>query len=286
MHQGALAQTSCLPQVPERFVRHGVALDTDPNAAGTGVTFCFTERTGGVSPAPFSTLNLGFKGGDDPKNVRENRERVFRALEAEDLLDTLAVPNQVHGDEVVVIDRDAVHVREALDAGADAVVCTLPGQAVMLLYADCTPVVLVAPGGFAVIHSGWRGTLAGIAGKTARLLSEACGCACSAIAAYIGPHISGASYEVSAELLETFEGRFGACARWGERRLDLSACVASSLRDVGVEPERIVDCGLCTAQLTDRFFSHRAEHGSTGRHAAVAFMHAAMRGSAPTDGGR
>ena len=262
------------PTVPERIVINGVALDTDRNAAGSGVTFCFTERTGGVSTQQFASLNLGTKGGDNPALVRENRRRVLAALDAEDLLEGLVLPNQVHGDVVAVICEAGAPMPACIEEGADAVVCTVPDQAVMLLYADCVPVVLVAPGGFAVVHSGWRGTLAGIAGKAAGMLAQACGCSASAVAAYIGPHISGAAYEVSTELLGRFVERFGAVARHpgAERHLALAPCVAASLLEAGVPEGSIVDAGLCTASNVDRFFSHRAEEGKTGRHAAVAFM--------------
>lgn len=255
----------------KRFVDDGVALLGCCDAAPGGVTFCFTERTGGVSQPPFESLNLGTKGGDDPTCVAENRRRVFAALDAPDLVDGLIVPNQVHGDEVAVITHKGERPA-CLDEGADAVVCTVPGQAVMLLFADCTPVVLVAPGGFAVAHSGWRGTLAGIAGKTARVLAQACACKLGDVQAFIGPHISGESYEVSQELLDRFVERFGEVAQWGPRHLDMSACVRASLEEAGVAADRVTDTCLCTAKLTGRFFSHRAEAGKTGRHAAVAFM--------------
>ena len=156
----------------KRFVDDGVALLGTCSAVPGGVTFCFTERTGGMSHPPFASLNLGTKGGDDPACVAENRRRVMEALGAPELADTLVVPNQVHGDEVALI-TSAGERPACLEAGADAVVCTVPNQAVMLLFADCTPVVLVAPGGFAVAHSGWRGTLAGIAGLQLRHLGRA-----------------------------------------------------------------------------------------------------------------
>lgn len=259
------------PSTLERIVIDGVALDTDPSSA-SGVTFCFTERTGGVSTGCFSSLNLGTKGGDDPKSVYENRRRVMAALGASDLLETLVVPNQVHGDTVALIDGSSDELPCSIAEGADAVVCTAANRAVMLLFADCAPVVLVSQAGFAVVHSGWRGTLAGIAGKAAGVLARASGCSPDLINAYIGPHIGGAAYEVSADLLQTFVERFGAAARAGERRLDLSACIAQALLRAGVAPERIVDGGLCTAALGDRFYSHRVSGGACGRHAAVAFM--------------
>jgi hypothetical protein len=260
-----------MPRRPERLVVDGVALDTDRDAAGSGVTFCFTERTGGVSSQPFASLNLGTKGGDDPACVAENRRRVMAALGAPDLLEGLVVPNQVHGDEVCVIDGPQVPAA-ALERGCDAVVCTVPERAVMLLFADCVPVVLVAPGAFAVAHSGWRGTLAGIAGTTARALAQAAGCTAAQVCAYVGPHIGAQAYEVSSELAATFAAAFGPGALASKRHLDLGACVRSSLEGAGVPPDQVVDADLCTASLTDRFFSHRAEMGRTGRHAAVAFM--------------
>lgn len=273
-----MAVERILPRRPERIVVDGVALDTDRLAAGSGVTFCFTERTGGVSTGMFSSLNLGAKGGDDPALVRENRRRVMAALGAPELLEGLAMPNQVHGDEVVVLDGSPGEAAR-LAAGADAVVCASPGRAAMLLFADCAPVVLVGPRCFAVAHSGWKGTLAGIAGKAARALAEASGARPQELAAYIGPHISGAAYEVSDELLGRFEERFGPRARARgrdggplARHLDLSACIRSSLEEASLAPEAVVDAGLCTATLTDRFYSHRAERGMTGRHAAVAFI--------------
>ena len=263
------------PQMPERSVLNGVALVSDRSTVAAGVTFCFTERTGGVSTAPFASLNLGLAGGDDPVAVAENRRRAMAALGAEDLLEGLVVPRQVHGDEVVVVGPEGPTCARALDEGCDAVVCTVPDVAVMLLFADCAPVVLTAPGGFAVAHSGWRGTLAGIAARTARSLAGACGCAVGEVNAYIGPHIGPASYEVSEELLERFVARYGEAARAPRRRLDLAACIRAALDEAGADPARVVDCGLDTAALTDRFFSHRAEHGRTGRHAAIAFMRGA-----------
>lgn len=255
----------------KRFTQDGVTLIGSGTAASGGVTFCFTERTGGVSQPPFSSLNLGLKGGDDPACVLENRRRVLCAMGASDLVETLALPNQTHGSEVAVISK-AGELPQSLTQDADAVVCTVPDQAVMLLVADCTPVVLTCPGGFALVHSGWRGTLAGISGKAARVLATSAGADPSQVQAFIGPHISGASYEVSQELLDRFVEVFGQAAVYGPRHLDLGACVRASLEEAGVPADSILDTRLCTAQLTDRFFSHRAEMGKTGRHAAVAFM--------------
>ena len=191
----------------ERYQAGEVTLLSDARVAG-GVSFAFTERAGGVSAAPYASLNLGDACGDDACAVAENRRRALAALGAEHLAGRLVNPRQVHGDAVVrVASGDDAAVRAACEearAGADAVVCTAPGVPVLLCFADCVPVVLVAPGAFAVVHSGWRGTIARIAEKAARTLCAEAGCAPADLLAYVGPHIGAADYEVSEELAASF----------------------------------------------------------------------------------
>lgn len=259
----------------ERHRVEGVTLLTD-TCVGGGVTFAFTERTGGVSRPPFASLNLGSACGDDAACVAENRRRVLAALGAEPLLGSLVNPKQVHGDHVVVVrssgagDVAAAQAEAAL--GADAVVCTAPDVPVLLCFADCVPVVLVAPGGFAVIHSGWRGTVARIAAKAARVLCEEASCAPDELVAYVGPHVLARDYEVSEELAERFSAEFGAGALFSPRHLDLSACLARTFEEAGIASERVAWCEDSTASSTERFFSYRAEKGSCGGHGAVALM--------------
>lgn len=239
------------------------------------VTIAFTERTGGVSQPPFASLNLGTHVGDDAQAVAENRRRVLAALDAEDVACRLLVPNQVHGDHVAVVTSsepaqlDAV--RDEIARGADAIVCTVTDVPVMLCYADCVPVVLASPEGFAVIHSGWKGTYARISAKAARILMQTTGADASSIRAYIGPHIRGDEYEVSSDLVQRFAERFPGIDAAGSL-LDLASCIRQALAKVGVPEEAIDDAGLSTIRMNDRFFSYRAEHGTCGRHAAVAIM--------------
>ena len=257
----------------ERRIRGGVAL---VGSFGGEVDFAFTERSGGVSKEPYASLNLGLHVGDNPACVAENRRRVLLALDAAGLEPRLLTANQVHEDAVVVVsaagEEALARAREELAAGADAVVCTVPDVPVMLLYADCTPVVLTAPGAFAVVHSGWRGTYARIAAKAACVLAREAGCDPSAVSAFIGPHILGDEYEVSAELLQKFALQFDNIELTGSRCLDMSAVIRISLEEVGVLPCAIHDAHLSTMRLNDRFFSYRAEGGTCGRHGAVALM--------------
>lgn len=257
----------------DRISHDGVTL---VEGARGPIRFGFTERTGGVSQAPYASLNLGTHVGDDPAAVAENRRRVLAALGADGLEGCLLVPNQVHGDEVAVVtsadEEELARVRALIAEGADAIVCTAPRVPVMLCYADCVPVVLVCDGGFVVVHSGWKGTYAGIAGKAARLLAEAAGVEAAQIDAYIGPHILGDEYEVSEELMGRFAERFQGIDATSGRLLDLSCAIREALAAAGVSPDRVHDLELSTMRDNDRFFSYRAEHGTCGRHAAVAVM--------------
>ena len=207
------------------------------------VALAFTERTGGVSAAPYESLNLGASCGDDEASVRENRLRALAAIGAAGLEDRLVCPKQVHGDHVVLVRSAAAGELEAaraeVAAGADAVVCTAANVPVLLCFADCVPVVITCPGGFAVAHSGWRGTIARISEKAARALVAETGCDPSELRAYVGPHIKAADYEVSEELLGRFVDAFGDGVALDGRHLDLEFAVVSALEAAGVEPGRI-----------------------------------------------
>lgn len=258
-----------------RFTSRGVTLLGDESRPG-GVTFAFTERTGGVSRGEYASLNLGDACGDDPTCVAENRRRALAALGAEECVEALVNPKQVHGDHVVVVrsgegEELAAAQREAR-AGADAIVCTAPGVPVLLCYADCVPVVLVASHAFAVVHSGWRGTIVRIAAKALGVLTSEAGCEPSSVRTYLGPHIGASDYEVSSELVARFRGEFGDIIEPSYRHLDLGAAIVRTLCDAGVPREGIVDAGVSTASTTDRFFSYRAEGGRCGRHGALAFL--------------
>lgn len=261
--------------VLDRYQAGKVALLADGSVPG-GVTFAFTERTGGVSEGCHASLNLGDACGDDASCVAENRRLALAAIGAEAWEGALVAPHQVHGDHVVRVTSGRPEAllarrREARE-GADAVVCTVPRVPVLLCFADCVPVVVCAPGGFAVAHSGWRGTIARIAGKAARALMEETGCSADELAAYVGPHIGVADYEVSHELMERFVGEFGPCVDAGERHLDLGRAVVEALEGAGVPREAIASCDDSTASNVGRFFSYRAEGGHCGRHAALAVL--------------
>lgn len=257
-----------------RGTSHGVTLLGDPHRPG-GVTLAFTERTGGISNGCYASLNLGGACGDDPDAVRENRRRALAALGAAAYEDTYIEPKQVHGDVVVTVGGSGLasdEARRVAREGADAVVCVTKKVPVLMCFADCVPIILATEGGFAVVHSGWRGTIARIAGKALNVLVREAASHPEQVCAYVGPHIGVSDYEVSPELATRFAQEFGADVIVGERNLDLGKAVVAALVSEGLPAGNIALVEASTASNTDRFFSYRAQGGACGRHGALAWM--------------
>lgn len=255
----------------------GVSFWTDAQLSEFGVTIGFSERCGGASASPWASLNVASHVGDDPRRVDENRSRLLSAAGLGGFRQQLTMAEQVHGDRVTLV-GDSTAGSGAFATGGrppvpatDALVTAEVGVPLMLCFADCVPLVLVAPGCVVgVAHAGWRGALASIPGKTARELARAASCRVCELRVYIGPHVRACHYSVSDDILSHFCNAFGTVARADSGGLDLDAVVTASLVDAGVAPCSIARLGMCTAEATDRFYSHRAEDGRTGRHSAFA----------------
>ena len=263
-----------MKQALGKYESHGVTL-IGAQCPG-GVTLAFTERTGGVSEGAYASLNLGADCGDDAACVRENRARALAAIGAAGFEDALVNPLQVLGSRIVFV-RPGEGVSSAqaeAREGADAVVCTCPKVPVLLCSADCVLVILVAPGGFAVAHSGWRGTYERVAAKAARALASELGIEASQIRAYLGPHIREADYEVSPDLAESFVEAFGPGVSQDGRHLSLGSAIRAALASEGVTECVDVCPDASTPRAASRFFSFRASGGACGRIGALAVMRA------------
>ncbi len=265
----------------------GVTFLTDPElAAEHGIVVAFSERTGGRSLEPYASLDLAVHVGDAAAIVDENRSTLLAALGLERLRARLTTAEQVHGSAVREVSGASVGMGAFARPGspppipaADAILTGERDVPLLLCYADCVPVVLVARGPaptVGVVHAGWRGAFARLPGKAASRVAAAAGCAPSDLLAYIGPHIGGCCYEVDDTLMSQFVNTFGSIVS-ARGRLDLGAVVSTSLSEVGVPISSQLDSGSCTAELTDRFFSYRAEGRITGRHGALACILTAVR---------
>lgn len=248
--------------------------------ARTGVRIAFTGRAGGVSEGPYSALNLGGHVGDDARAVADNRSLLLEAMDVADA--SLIMANQVHGNHVVeVIASDASSIEAARAqalVGADALLVDVPRVVALLCFADCVPVIVVSPTGrFAVVHAGWRGAVAGIAGKAARQLAardeSLLGVkAAASYNAYIGPHIHAECFETGADVRTQFVERFGKTVAPDGNHVNLARAVALDLESTGLQIQRVVEAGVCTACQSDEYFSYRSAGGTCGRHGAFAVL--------------
>ena len=242
--------------------------------APKGVHAVCSGRTGGVSVAPYDSLNLGDHVGDDPAHVATNRAIFEAALGVKPVF-----LSQVHGTEVLVLDASTAHA-----SVADACLTAQPGLACTIMVADCLPVLFTTRQGHwvAAAHAGWRG-LAGSAGvgileqtcKRCRALSlmnkaqEA-----TEIIAWLGPCIGPQAFEVGGEVRAAFVAVEAAAAQLfqpcgaGKWLADLAGLARLRLAALGITEVYGNDgsADWCSVTQASRFFSHRRD-GVSGRFA-------------------
>lgn len=226
----------------------------------SGCRFVVTDRHGGVSTAPFDTLNLGGHVGDDADAVRRNRGLVAEALGVE--ADHLIFADQVHGDQVVHVDGPWT----GRPPSCDAIVTTRADLALAVLVADCVPVLLAAPdeGVIGVAHAGRAGMAAGIA---MRLVDAMRDLGARTILGRVGPSVCARCYPVG-ELLREQVAELWPVTRsvsWhGEPSLDVSAGVLEQLWPHCFDVEQLPGCTV----ERDDLFSYRRDR-RTGRFAGA-----------------
>lgn len=238
----------------------------------------FSTRLGGVSPAPFDTLNLGLSQGDDPARVRENYRRFCTAIGAD--VDRLVCSRQVHGDVIrVVAAADAGKgVDRERDYEVDGLVTNVPGLPLAIHTADCIPVLFYDPIHQAVgaCHAGWRGTALAIAAKTVAKMAQVYDTNPADLRCAIGAGISRCCFETRADVPDAMREALGIAADpfiddHGDGRFhaDLKGINRYWLTEAGVPADQIAVSDECTVCLTDKFFSHRRSGSARGAMAAV-----------------
>jgi YfiH family protein len=231
-----------------------------------GVLAMFTGRAGGVSAAPYDTLNMGGSVGDEPSAVAANRRRVASACDL--ALEQLRWMRQVHGAAV----SQAGAAPPDRPPEADAMFTDVVARALVVLVADCAPVLLADPAARIVgaAHAGREGMAAGVVAELVTAMSRAGGDP-ARMHAVIGPRICGGCYEVPAPMRAQVAGTVpeAACVtRAGTPGLDVGAGVAAQLARAGVRT--VVADPRCTAE-TPELFSYRRD-GRTGRFAGLIWL--------------
>ena len=238
-----------------------------------GVRHAFSTRLGGVSPAPFDSLNLGNPSGCDVVDDGERIERNYALLQ--DAIGCGGMErcrlHQVHGAAVY-----AVRAGEPFESGrkGDALTSDDPARVIAVRVADCVPILLASDDGaiVAAIHAGWRGVVANVVGATMRQLRERS--PGTRFVAAIGPCIGFDAFEVGPEVIDEFERRFRGDAPVrrtsdGKGRVDLREAVKQQLHTEGLSDHHIDTTDRCTFRDAGEFFSHRRDRGVTGRMCAV-----------------
>lgn len=232
--------------------------------APAAVRACVSLRTGGVSAAPYASLNLATHVGDDSACVAENRRRLHAALQlpAEPLW-----LRQVHGIGVV----DAATA--APESEADAAYAHRHDTVCAVLTADCLPVLLCDFGGTAVgvAHAGWRGLLNGVIEHTVHAMRRPG----AELLAWLGPAIGPRAFEVGGEVRDAFIGhdvaavaafRPSPAGRW---RADIYELARQRLARLGIRA--VYGGNYCTVAESRRFYSFRRD-GVTGRMASLIWL--------------
>jgi YfiH family protein len=233
-----------------------------------GLTHAIFTRRGGISQAPYHSLNLGSTVGDKTEAVKKNFEQACQAVNI--------TPAQtvscylVHDTRILTIDKIN---RQQVMGKADGLITSDPDIYLFMRFADCAPLIFYDPirGAVGLSHAGWRGTMKNVAGATVTAMVNRLGCQPQNIIAVIGPAIGPCCYEVGPEVIATATKNFANPANLfihrngsaDQAHFDMWEANRRQLAASGVE--QTIQSKICTACHTAEFFSHRAEKGRTGR---------------------
>jgi polyphenol oxidase len=238
---------------------------------GAGISHAVFTRAGGISPVPWAALNFGGTVGDDPKRVKENRNRALSALGRDP--DSVYDVWQVHGTEVAIAsaprNADTPHLE------ADSILTNVPGVTLLMRFADCVPILLHDPVRkvVGIVHAGWQGTILGTAGVAVNAMRSRFGAHPADILAAIAPSIGPDHYQVGLDVAAQVRKAFSSDSPrlLTEKKdgiyFDLWLANRLILERQGVK--QIESADLCTACHVQDWYSHRAEHGRTGRFGAM-----------------
>jgi hypothetical protein len=230
----------------------------------------FFTRNGGISPAPWGSLNLSTTGGDSRENVIENRKRIFQIINRP--VDSLFDAWQVHGNKIIQVNQP-----RGLDnppEKADGLVTNGGSITLFMRFADCVPILLYDPvkGVVGIFHAGWKGTLRKIVNRGVKVFREDYNSNTDDIVAGIGPSICAEHYvikdDVATLVRKTFKTETAEVLTTSKSGIHLNLAKANQiiLQQSGVK--KIEFSNICTACDTGKWFSHRSESGATGRFGA------------------
>ena len=255
---------------PLQTIQEVPYLTCEPMRVHVSILHAFSTRVGGVSEAPYASLNLGFGSGDSRAHVLRNRARFGRAVGIN--ADDLVTLRQVHGNQVLVL-TEASDPQLVQGSPGDGLITNRPDCPLAVITADCFPVVLAAPSlpAVGVVHAGRKGTAVQVVAAAVALMRQAFAVLPEAVFAAIGPGIGQCCYEVDVASAEPFLSQFSSAAavcrpsRPGHVYLDLQWAIQLQLRAAGVPSSHVWSADLCTACHPQWLYSYRREGPRSGR---------------------
>lgn len=220
-----------------------------------------TGRTGGASSAPFDSLNFSKSGGDDKTDVETNMQMLAEKIG----FDSLFLPDQVHGDSIIDLDRS---LTASGHCEGDGVATKISGIYCAVRTADCLPILLADPvtGACMAVHAGREGTELFIAIKAVRYMAEKFGVLPENIIVCLAPAIRSCCYEVDKKTADNFSVVCETESTGSDRRhIDIVSANIKQIISAGVSKGSIFDSSICTSCQHDHFFSYRKDGGVTGR---------------------
>jgi len=240
-------------------------------SSDNGVIAGFTTRHEGVSRPPYNSLNLGLNTNDSCHNVQGNRSLLARAFGAKS--EQMLTVTQVHGNDILIVDSPNTDVTHFLKIECDGIITNQPDIMIAVGVADCAPILIWDPVKrvAAALHSGWKGTAAGIARKGVAAMVGNFGSNPVDLLAAIGPAIGPCCYEVDEPVRSAFSNQAN---EWelaasevskGKWKLDIAALIRLQLTDSGMLSDNVETSQQCVCCTQELFFSHRRDKGDTGR---------------------
>ena len=225
-----------------------------------------SNRKGGVSKAPFSSLNLGLNTEDTPESVTQNRKLFFESLGIK--MSRVTQSYQVHKDKILKVTRSKVY------EGYDALITENSNTFLSVTVADCTPILIYDAKNQAVaaVHAGWKGTVLDITAKTVQRMRDEFKTNPKDCYVYVGTCIDENSFEVGEDVAAMFTydvKRLDKSGRKPKFYVDLKKANVTQLLKCGVPENQIEVSSFSTVLNNDTYFSHRKEKGKTGRMIAL-----------------
>ena len=238
------------------------------------VKHCFTTRCGGVSENEYTSLNLRMNCDDKKENILKNYKIICNEIGVN--FENLVFSNQIHCDTIYTVGKENMGngiTKPQMFDGVDGLITNVPGVPLVVFAADCVPVFFLDKKRhvIALVHSGWKGTVAEISVGCIRKMKEEFGSEPEDILVAIGPSIGVCHFEVGDEVAKIFREKFGESVleKHEKYHVNMQKAIKMGLLQGGILPENIITANICTYCNSELLFSHRKTNGKRGVMAAI-----------------